>query len=303
VSPYEPLDIEQLPNLIVKTRQGGRIDGFVDQTTANRTMAKRLNRRQFLAGSAALGGAMSVGLGAPLVLRAAPTDRWGDLVGRLVYDGPPPLRKRLKVDKDLVCCGKFDIRDESLMVDRQHGLANVYVFLRTRKVAISQELTESAPKQVLLDNRGCIFQPHCMKIWVGKQEYKIVNSDPVAQNVTFSPPGDAPADIVMPVGFETTWKFQRKQNVPVPIACHYHPWESALVLPREDPYVDISAPDGTFKIGKLPVGKLEFQFWHERLGPVDIPRWPHGRFEITLAPGVNDLGTIKLSPAMFERKA
>jgi hypothetical protein len=88
----------------------------------------------------------------------------------------------------------------------------------------------------------------------------------------------------------------------VPIACNYHPWESAYILPREDPYVAITAKDGTFRIPKLPAGKLEFQVWQERTGFLDTPQWPKGRFELTIKPGLNDLGTFKLSPKLFDKK-
>ena len=77
------------------------------------------------------------------------------------------------------------------------------------------------------------------------------------------------------------------------------PWESAYILPREHPYVDISAQDGTFRIAKLPAGELEFQAWQERVGYLDTPDWPKGRFHMTIRPGSNDLGTIKLAPALL----
>jgi hypothetical protein len=265
-------------------------------------MMQTYDRRQFLAGSAAAAGALAAGMLAPSILKAAGSDQWGDLVGRLVYDGKAPERAKKKVDKEIECCGKFDIRDESLMVGPEGGLANVYVYVRSRKVEICPELIGSAPKQVILDNKDCIFQPHAMAIWLGKQEFFIVNSDPVAQNVAFSPLGDMPANIVLPVGGNATWTFKRKQTTPVPIACNYHPWESAFILPREDPYVAISGLDGSFRITKLPVGKLEFQVWHERVGYLDTSQWPKGRFELTIKPGVNDLGTIQLAPTRFEKK-
>jgi hypothetical protein len=266
-------------------------------------MAREISRRRFLTGTAAAG--IAVGFAAPKIVKAAQSDKWGDLVGRFVYGGRAPERKKLKVDKDVECCGKFDIRDESLMVGQDGGLANVYVYVRSRRVDICPELEESIEKRVLLDNRDCIFIPHCMWIWCEKQEYYIVNSDPVAQNVAFSPLGDVPANIILTPppdeAAKATWKFKRKQNIPVPIACNYHPWESAYVLPRDNPYVAISGGDGTFRICKLPVGELEFQAWHERLGYLATPEWEKGRFKMTIKPGVNDLKTIKLPPSMFEK--
>jgi hypothetical protein len=257
-----------------------------------------MNRRGFLARSA---GAMAAGLSLPAFVRAA-GDAWGDLVGRFVYEGKAPERKKLKVDKDLPCCGKFDIRDESLIVGADGGLANVFIYVRSKSVAVCPELEQNVPARVTLDNRDCIFQPHCMKIWYTKQAFYTVNSDPVAQNVAFEPLGDVPCNAVIPVGGNATYTFTRRQMTPVLIKCNYHPWESGYILPRENPYVDISAQDGTFRIAKLPAGDLEFQVWHERTSYLDTPAWPKGRFTLNVKPGANDLGTIRLAPAMFSGK-
>jgi len=268
-------------------------------------MVKKLSRRQFVKRSTAAAGVIAAGLGAPAIVKAA-SEKWGDLVGRFVYDGTAPERKKLKVDKDVACCGKFDIRDESLMVGADGSLANVYVYLRTRNIDICPELEEMVAdhKQVLLENRDCIFVPHCLKIWYTKQEFYTTNSQPIADNVAFSPLGDRPANIILPPAPDSgdevpsaTWKFRRRQNVPVPIACNYHPWESAYVLPRENPYVEVSKTDGTFRVAKLPVGPLQFQLWHEKVGYLHTPQWIKGRFNMTIKPGVNELGTVKVDPS------
>jgi len=270
-------------------------------------VARELNRRQFVSRAAAAATGVAVGLQAPTILKAAAGDKWGDLVGRFVYDGKAPERKKLKVDKDIECCGKFDIRDESLMVGGDGGLGNVYLYVRTRRVDVCPELEESIEPRVLLENKDCIFVPHCMKIWCEKQEFYTTNTQPIADNVAFSPLGDRPANVILPAApnpdefTSATWTFRRKQNIPVPILCNYHPWESAYILARDNPYVAISAMDGTFKIPKLPVGELEFQVWHERVGYLDTPDWSKGRFKMTIKPGTNDLGTIKLAPSMFEK--
>lgn len=255
------------------------------------------HRRRFLT-SAAAGTAAGIALGwhAPQILRAADA-QWGDLVGRFVYDGPAPERKKLKVDKDIDCCGKFDIRDESLMVGKEGALANVFVYLRTRGAAICPELAESTEKRVKLDNRDCIFVPHVHLLWLGKQEFYTVNSDPVAQNIAINPPGDTPVNVILPVGKDAVIKFNRAQMQPQPIYCNYHPWESAHILIRENPYMAVSGVDGTFRIAKLPLGKWDFQIWQERAGYLAVPGWPKGRCQVTIKRGTNDLGTIKIAPA------
>ncbi len=260
----------------------------------------KLNRRQFVKTSTAAAGALAAGLGMPRSASAA-DDAWGDLKGKLVYDGTAPERKKLVVDKDVECCGKFDIRDESLMVGKDGGLQNVYIYVRTKRVAVCPDLEEQVEKQVLLDNRDCIFIPHCMTVWNSKQELHIVNSDPVAQNVAFNPLLDKPANVVIPVGGDATWNFKRAQRLPVPIACNYHPWESAYILPLDHPYVAITGEDGSFTIPKLPAGELEFQLWHERIGYLDTKDWPKGRMKTTIQAGTNDLGTIKLAPSALEK--
>ena len=271
-------------------------------------MHDSIDRRTFLARAtgmtAATAGGLAAGLHVSSRALAADDGKWGDLVGRLVYDGPPPTREPLTVDKDVECCGKFDIRDESLMVGSGGGLANVYIYVRSRRVEVCQELEETVDELVLLDNRDCIFMPHCLTIWYPRQKLHIVNSDPVAQNVAFSPLGDLPANIVLPpppdAAAEATWTFRRRQSKPVPIACNYHPWESAYILPLDTPYATVTAADGTFRIPKLPVGELEFQVWHERVGYLETPRWQRGRFEVTISPGVTELGTITIAPTWLE---
>lgn len=250
--------------------------------------------------------ALAAGFAAPNPARAKNAE-WGDLKGRFIYDGEPPERKRLKVDKDVACCGKLAIFDESLMVGPDHGLANVYVYLRSRGVPIFPEREQTVAQSVLLDNRDCIFKPHCLHVWYPRQELHIVNSDPIAQNVAFSPLGDAPANIVLAAApgdpIEARWRFGRRQAAPVAIHCNYHPWESAFVLPLEHPYADISAGDGSFRIAKLPAGQWQFQAWHERVGFLDMPDWPKGRRTVAVEPGVNDLGVIRVSPALLQRRS
>ncbi len=259
-------------------------------------VAMKRTRRKFVQTGVASGIGILAAVSPATPLWAADSDKWGDLVGRFVYDGTPPVRKKLKIDKDIECCGKFDIRDESVMVGKDGGLANVFVYVRSKRVDVCPELERTVKDKVVLDNRDCIFKPHCMTIWYTKQDYEIINSDPVGQNVAFSPIFDTPINVVLTVGGKFTHRFGRSQTIPVKILCNYHSWESGYVLPRDNPYMAVSALDGTFRISKLPVGELEFQVWHERVGYVATPDWPRGRFKMQVRPGVNDLGTIKLAP-------
>jgi len=124
----------------------------IDNCRLDMLMPYRFARRHFLKRIVAGAGALATGYPAPAVVRAEEA-KWGDLLGRFVYDGKPPERKKLKVDKDLEYTAKLDLRDESLMVGPDGGLGNVYVYLRTAKVPVSPELEAAAAHQVVLDNR------------------------------------------------------------------------------------------------------------------------------------------------------
>ncbi|RMF94209.1 MAG: hypothetical protein D6741_12850, partial [Planctomycetota bacterium] len=108
-----------------------------------------MRRRRFLERLLAAGSVAVPAIAVGNVFQAG----YGDLTGRLVYDGEPPERAKLKVDKDVDCCGKYDIRDESLMVAEDGGLANVFIYARSRGMPIVPEREAEMSNEVVLDNR------------------------------------------------------------------------------------------------------------------------------------------------------
>lgn len=243
-----------------------------------------------------------------LLLPIATATEWGNLSGRFVYDGPPPERAKLNVNKDVEYFGDRDLRDESLIVAPDGGLANVVVYLRTKKVPIHPDYEKQAHAKVVLDNKGGRFEPHILPVWLS-QTLVIRNADPCGHNSNLQPIADVGINPLIASGGEIEHRFNRAQNIPVPVSCNIHPWMRAYVLPRPNPYVAVSKPDGTFEIKNLPAGmELEFQVWQEKAGYVTKAtvngkpvQWKRGRFKMTLKPGDNDLDTIKLPPEIFEK--
>ena len=174
-----------------------------------------LTRRRFLLRAAATAGAIAVAAPWPSV--AGEAALWGDLKGRFVYDGKPPERKRLKVDKDVTCCGKFDIRDESLMVGRDGGLANVFVYLRTRRVAvIARSLSKQAANEVTA-GQSRLHLPAALHDDLAGQAgvpYRQLRSDRPERGVFAAGrrPGQHRADGRRGKNIEARWKFRRRQN-------------------------------------------------------------------------------------------
>lgn len=233
---------------------------------------------------------------------AVAADQWATLTGRFVYDGAAPPPAKLVVSKDADVCGKHPLVDESLVVGPDGGLANVVVYVRSAKVKVHPDLAKPAG-EVILDNKNCRFEPHVAAIQLG-QTLVLKNSDPIGHNSNVQPLGDQGANPLIAAGTDAKHKFNKKQLLPVPVSCNIHPWMKAYVLPRDNPYTAVSDQDGNFTIKDLPAGeKLEFQVWQEKAGYLEAKSdWKKGRFEMTLKPGENNLGAIKVKPALFEKK-
>lgn len=234
-----------------------------------------------------------------LVAPGGQAAEWGDLVGRIVFDGAAPTPANLNINKDLECC-KVKHVDESLLVDSSGGLANVVLYCRDRNVAVHPDYDATATTEVVLDNTTCRFEPHVAVLRL-TQTLVIRNSDICGHNTNLQPLGDAGINPLIAANSEVRHKFNRAQNIPVPASCNIHPWMKSYVLPRDNPYVTVSAADGTFRIENLPAGPVEMQAWHETAGYVDTKAWPKGRFKVTIKAGTNDLGTIKLPASLFKK--
>jgi hypothetical protein len=224
--------------------------------------------------------------------------QWGTLKGKFVYDGAAPAAVALDTAKDPLCTQK--VFDEQLVVGKDGGLANVVVYVRTKGVKVNPEYAKAAKADAVLDNTGCHFVPHILPM-LTTQSLVIKNSDKTSHNTNGNPIGDQAFNPVIPAGGNVTQVLKKVQAIPQPVACNIHPWMKAYVLPRDNPYVAVSGADGSFEIKNLPVGELEFQAWQEKSGYLKAPGWVSGRFKKTIKAGDNDLGTIKLSPTLFNK--
>lgn len=239
------------------------------------------------------------------VLNAA---EWGDFSGTFLYDGPAPKPAKLNVNKDLECCGKYldEIVDESITVGAGGGLANVFVYVRTpqgKKIDVHPDLIKAAAEPVVLDNVHCLFKPHALAVWGGKQTLLLKNSDPIGHAAKMDFLKNAPVNALLPAGGKLEQKLQNSESLPTAVSCGVHPWEMAYLKVHDSPYVAVSDEQGRFKIEKLPVGEWEFQVWQESCGfLVAKPEWSKGRFKFKVKAGANDLGVVKVKPSVVKKK-
>jgi hypothetical protein len=232
---------------------------------------------------------------------SAKAEGWGNLTGKFVYDGTPPAAAPIVPNKDQEVCGKHKLVDEALLVDANGGIANVLVYVRTKGVAVAPGYAANEKATIVYDNKGFRFEPHILGVTT-TQTLELHNSDPIGHNSNMQPLGLVGINPLLPAGGAATYQFTKGQLLPTPITCNIHPWMKGYVLARDNPYIAVSKPDGTFELKDLPAGvELEFQAWQEKSGYVATPEWAKGRFKMTIKAGNNDLGTIKLKPELFNK--
>jgi hypothetical protein len=225
---------------------------------------------------------------------------WGRLAGKFVYDGDPPK------PREFTTRNGFVIPDESLVVGKDRGVANIFVYVRTKDVAIHPENTKRFPRSLAIDVKGQQFVPHAVAMWAGRQELYIKDMRKEPHNPSFEGLRDATFQpVVPPDGSPAIDMKMQSKSIPYSLVCNIHPWEKAVVLIRDNPYMAVSDANGTLEIADLPAGvELEFQAWHEIRGLLETPQWKLGRFRATIpAKATFDLGTIKLKPESFVRDA
>jgi hypothetical protein len=261
-----------------------------------------MHRREF--GLACVAGALALGQS----LHAADKARWGDLTATFVYDGEPPERRPLRVDKDRGLY-KDPILDPSLIVDaKTKGIANVVGWLHMVRgaspPAIHPGYEKSAKDEIVIDTIRGNIEPHVCLLRTS-QTLHTKNSEPIGHHLNchlFPPP-----NLISASGSrKLQLKPESSNSQPAPVACSIHPWENGYLLVRDHPYMALSNDQGQLTINNLPVGKHTFTFWHERSGFITAvkrdgkaEKWKLGRLEVDIKPGRNDLGVIVCDSKQF----
>ncbi|MDA1052018.1 MAG: methylamine utilization protein [Planctomycetota bacterium] len=231
---------------------------------------------------------------------------WGDLKLTFVYDGAVPAPQPISVTKDPQFCGKFDLVDEELVVNKENkGIANIVAYMYTRGDSappIHPDYAAQAEAKFSLDNNSCRFEPHVVLLTT-TQTLVLKNSDGVGHNTNYAGFRNPAFNDVIPPG-GTLEKKLTVGGERAKVSCGIHPWMSAYVVVHDTPYGAVSDQNGELLIKNVPVGTWTFQLWHGGSGGyvADVKQngkattWAKGRLEVTIKPGMNDLGEIKYKP-------
>jgi len=224
---------------------------------------------------------------AGLTTQSFAADGYGDLTGRIVFDGDVPklLPKIKKTDtaaKLPACCAIKDTANDSLVINpKNKGIQHVFVYLKkVSKSDIHPMLAKSKNPEVVFDQKECVFKPHAMV--VRTDQTVVVKSDDNVPHNTHTYP-----------------IFNAGQNfIVAQVKCDIHAWMQAYWLVIDHPYATVTDADGRFTIPKLPAGDYEFVVWQERVGYLDK------KMKATIkADAKTDLGDVKAAAEKFEIKA
>lgn len=245
-------------------------------------------REEFNSGAKGVGGGMA---------DLQPTG-FATIKGRFHVAGTVPSPGTLTVTTDTAVCapGGQLPPDQSVTVASDGGLADVLFYLN-QDVPDGWEHPDDAARknaEVIFDQKNCIFLSHVIAIR-STQRLKVVNSDTVAHNTKINPNRGATKDnFIMPAGSSAIYNPGGQSPAPFAVSCSIHPWMSASMITRDNPYFAVTKPDGSFEIKNVPTGvPLEFRAWQEKLGSIsnvtvngEPLTWKKGKLpKITLEPG------------------
>lgn len=262
---------------------------------------------------AAACGLVLAGVASSLVVaEEPPKQQWGDLEGSFELIGQAPVPNPIVVPAGQGCAN-FKQVDESLVIGRRNGIANIVIWLQPAAgdppPAIHPNVAAAAAKQpAVLDNAQCRFDPHIAVVSVG-QGLQVGNRDAEGHNVNAAFIDNNPFNILVPANGKIVQNLPKAERFPVPITCNIHPWMQGYLLVAPTPYAAVTDERGRFEIKDIPVGAWNFRIWHEAAGYVDDVviankqvLWPKGVVQVQVKEGKNDLGDATIDRKEFNGK-
>lgn len=184
--------------------------------------------------------------------------------GVIKYEGAAPKFKEIKMDADPLCMEKHTsaVYPQTLVLGEGNTMANVFVHV---KGGLSNQAYTAPTEPVVLDQKGCFYEPHIFGIMVG-QPLKILNPDGTLHNVHVMSKVNLEFNLAMPKFRTETTKVFDKPEFMFAFKCDVHPWMLAWGSVMSHPFFFVTKQDGKFTIDNLSAGTYEIEAWHEKLG-------------------------------------
>jgi hypothetical protein len=186
--------------------------------------------------------------------------------GLVKIKGEIPKRAKITTTADPKCAALH--KDPLLTDDVIAGPAGhlQWAFVYVKEGLGDQKFT--APKTpVILEQKGCRFEPHVFGLMVG-QDLKIKNGDDLMHIIHVVPKANREWGFSQAkVGEERIKVFDNKELM-IRVFCDVHQWMQAWMGVLEHPFHGVTGPDGKFTIKGLPAGRYTLEVWHEKYAPV-----------------------------------
>jgi len=188
------------------------------------------------------------------------TSTSGTITGVVTYAGMPQKTKTLDMSADPGCPPKP--QPSEVVALNGNKLANVFIYV---KEGLPQGTFAIPSEPVVLDQKGCRYNPHVLGIMAG-QPLKVLNSDTADHNIHDMPTNNPPwNESQMPTDQPIIKKFAKPEMM-IPVQCNQHPWMRAYISVMQHPYFAVSAADGSYEIKNLPPGEYTLAAVQEKFG-------------------------------------
>jgi plastocyanin len=184
----------------------------------------------------------------------------GTITGIVNFTGAAPKLKPLDMTQDPGC--PSTPQPSEAVVLNGNKLANVFVYV---KEGLPQGAFAMHTEPVVLDQKGCRYNPHVLGIMVG-QPLKITNTDTAIHNIHDMPSNNKPWNESQQPTDKPILKTFPNPEIMIPVQCNQHPWMRAYISVLTHPYFAVSATDGSFEIKNLPPGEYTLAAVHEKFG-------------------------------------
>jgi plastocyanin len=204
----------------------------------------------------------------------------GVIEGSVQFTGRKPARTAVDLSSDPACVEAHKGRavDESVMVNPNGTLANVFVYIKS---GLEGKEFEIPSTPVTIDQQGCWFHPRVLGIQTG-QRLQVINSDPVTHNIHPMATINREWNHSQGQGDEPIGRKFTKAEVMIPVKCNIHSWMHAFIGVVDNPYYAVTGPDGVFRMPNVPPGDYVVEAWQEVLGRREqkITITPSGKVEM-----------------------